>query len=117
MSAKWQEALGELINFIDTHSEIKIKPNYIRLPDSVRPVFYKKLDTVRSLFLEEKSSNMLAEAKTLSQHYIKAEKEIIEILKLDKVNMENSVHRFLHDPFDELKRAQFDPLMGLLQQH
>lgn len=115
MSNSWQEVYSELTDFIAEHSEIEIGVSRVCLPDSVRPEFYRLFNDVRKAFVEEKFSNLLNEATPLSQNYLKAEQEVTELLRLDDISMEASLHRFLHDPIDQLIRGLFNPLFDLLK--
>ena len=111
----WQEAYKELTGFIAEHSEIEIGPSRVRLPDNIRPEFYRVFNDVRRAFIDEKFPSLISEASNLNQNYIKAEQEIIELLKLDNVSMEADLGRFLHDPIEQLIRGLFDPLFNLLK--
>ncbi len=115
MSNGWSQAYMELTDFIAEHSEVEIEASHVRLPDSVRPEFYRLFQTVRTAFIEERIPNLLNEATALSQNYLKAEKEATEQLGLDDISMMASLRRFLHNSMDELKRGLFDPLFDLLK--
>ena len=115
MSETWQEAYSELTRFITERSDIKIEANSIRLPDTVRTEFYELFNKVRTAFMQENSLTLLSEATNLSQKYLKAEQDVIKLLKLKNISMMASLSRFLNDPVDELRRGLYDPLFDLLK--
>ncbi len=116
VSNNWQNAYTELIDFIDKNSEVKIGADKVRLPANLRPEFWRLFNATRKAFVKEELTNLLGEARLLSENYVKAEQEVTKLLCLDDVSMENSLHRFLHDPIDELARGQFDLLFDLLKE-
>ena len=79
MTNSWQKAYLGLKDFVSQYSEIEIGVNKVHLPPDVRPEFYRLFDVVRTGFIEEKFSNLLNEATTLSQNYIKVEHEVTSI--------------------------------------
>lgn len=115
MSNDWQEVYSELAGFIIKHPELKIEESIVRIPENFRLEFYQLFDSVRKTFLEEKFSNLLNEATALSRSYLKVEQEVAGTLGLDDILTTVSLHRFLHNPIDELRRVVFDPLFDLLK--
>ncbi len=115
MLNNWHKRYTELTNFITKHSEIEIEVGSVHLPDSSRPEFYRFFDAVRTSFIEERLPNLLNEATTLSQNYLKAEKQATALLGLDDVSMVANLSRFLNDPIDQLIRILFTPLFDLLK--
>ena len=115
MPNTWQEVYTELTDFIAGHSEINIEANRVRLPVSVRPEFYRLFRAVRIAFLEGKYSNVLNEAKTLSQNYLVVEQEVTKRFSLDNVSMLPKLGRLLRDPLNQLIEGLFDPLFDLLK--
>jgi hypothetical protein len=111
----WHKRYTELTDFITKHSEIKIEVGSIRLPENIRPEFYRFFDAVRTSFIEEGFPILLNEATALSQNYLKAEKQATVLLGLDDVSMEPRLSRFLNDPIDQLTRILFTPLFNLLK--
>ena len=115
MSTGWCEAYSELENFVAGHPEIIIKADRVRLPDDVRPGFYRLFDATRAALVAEKLPGLLDEANTLSHNYLKAEQSVTRSLGLESVSMQPSLQRFLHDPAEQLVRELFDPLFDLLK--
>lgn len=115
MSNGWHQAYTELTDFIAEQPEVEIGASVIRIPNSVRPEFYRLFDTVRVAFMEEKLSDLFNEAATLSENYTKAEQEVTELLGLDDVLIATGLRRFLRNPRDGLIKGLFDPLFDLLK--
>ncbi len=115
MSNVWQKAHTELTDFVAEHSEIEIGASRVRIPESVRPEFYRLFNTVRTAFIEEKVHGLLNEGRLLSENYLKAEHEVVRVLGLEDVSMEADLLRFLHDPINQLIRGLFGPLFDLLK--
>jgi hypothetical protein len=115
MVNSWRQAYTELTDFIAEHSDIKLNRDHIYIPENTRNEFYQFFNTARAAFIEEKLPTLLNEAKTLSYHYLKAEDEVIKLLGLEDVTHPKTLHRFLHDPIDELTIALFDLTFDLLK--
>ncbi len=114
MSDGWRNAYAELKVFAESNPKIKVSPSVVRIPEDVRPEFYQLFGTVRSSFLEDNFPALLADARPLSESYIKLEQEVVNIMRLAGIEMPASLDRFLHDPTNGLKRGLFDPLFSLL---
>jgi hypothetical protein len=115
MPNSWHQAYKELTDFIAKHSEVGIEASRVSIPANVRPEFYRLFNTVRTSFVEERITDLLNEAKSLSEEYTKVEGEVVKLLELEKISLAASLHRFLHNPIDELVRGLFDPLFDLLK--
>ena len=111
----WRQLYGKLTHFITEHPEVEINETFVSIPRNVRPEFYRLFDKVRMAFLEERFPNLLDEARLLSDSYVKVEREVVRILKLDRISMSTKLHMFLHNPKDALMRELFDPLFHLLR--
>lgn len=111
----WHQAYTKLSDFTIEHPEIEIDVSRVRIPESVRPEFYRLFNTVRTAFIEEKLADLLNEARSLSEKYTKVEGEVIKLLELEEISLDTRLDRFLHNPIDELVRGIFDPLFDLLK--
>lgn len=115
MSNNWHQAYTDLTDFITEHPEVEIGASVVRIPENIRPEFYRLFETVRTVLVEEKSPALHSKARVLSEHYTKVEKEVIKLLGLESISTLPSLHRFLHDPIDQLIRGLFNPLFDLLK--
>jgi hypothetical protein len=114
VSNGWRNAYAELKVFAKSNPNIKVSPNVVRIPEDVRPQFYRLFDAVRSSFLEDNFPVLLADARPLSESYIKLEQEVVNLMGLAGIEIPASLDRFLHDPTTGLRRVLFDPLFSLL---
>lgn len=87
----------------------------MRLPENVRPEFYRLFNSTRKKLVAEKLPSLSAEAEILSENYQKSEKEVINLLGLEEITMATTIHTFLHSPMDAVIRALFNPLFDLLK--
>ncbi len=114
MSDGWRSAYAELKAFAESNPKIRISPSVVRIPEDIRPEFYRLFDTVRSSFLEDNIPALLADARPLSESYIKLEQEVVNLMRLAGISIPASLDRFLHNPTTGLRRGLFDPLFSLL---
>ena len=122
MSKSWCQAHRALTDLIAEHPEIEIGASEIenmvsvvRIPENIRSEFYRLFNAVRAEFVEEKLTDLVNEAKSLSEEYTKLEGRVIKLLQLKRISLASQLHRFLHSPMDELERELFDPLFDLLK--
>ncbi len=115
MSNKWELALKNLIDFIGKHPEIKISENVIGIPAEVKPDFYRLFNIVRTTIIEENMAAFIEHAKPLSSSFMKIEDEVINKLKINQIEMDSSLNRFMHDPMNQLTRGLFNLLFDLLK--
>jgi hypothetical protein len=111
----WHQAYTELTKFVAEHPEVEIGTSVIKIPEKVRPEFYRLFDAVRAAVVEEKFPGLLAEAVSLSQNYLKAEEEVTRLLALDGVTQPKPLYWFLKDPLNGLTQELFDFLFELLE--
>ena len=111
----WKQEYTQLSNFINEHPEVEVGVSRVRIPENIRPEFYQLFNTVRTVFIEEKLADLLNEARSLSERYIKVEAEVVTLLELEKISQETHLYSFLHNPIDELIRGLFNPLFDLLK--
>jgi hypothetical protein len=115
VSDDWRQEYTRLTDFIAEKPEIKIEDKRVRLPENVRPEFYRLFNSTRKKLVAEKLPSLSAEAEILSENYQKSEKEVINLLGLEEITMATTIHTFLHSPMDAVIRALFNPLFDLLK--
>jgi hypothetical protein len=113
--ATLNNAYLELTDYIHGNPEISIGIDKVKIPGDVRMQFYQLFDGVRSQTIERRLPDLVAEARLLSDNYLKIEKEVFELLGLEKISMPVGLNRFLHYPLGEFMRDGFDPLFELLK--
>ncbi len=115
MLSSWQQCYTDLTSFIAAHPEIAISGRVVSIPESVRPEFWKRFNQTRSAFLEDNLPGLVARAQALSQQYLAAESQAVELLQLEGVVLPPVLQTFLHSPADGLVRDLWDPLMDLIR--
>ncbi len=111
----WQTTYKELLDFIAAHPQISIDKSSISIPRDVRDEFYQRFDAIRKAFVNDKYSALPSEVEILSEQYKRAEKEVRELLRLDRIAMPIDLLNFLQSPRDGLMRAIYNSLFDLLQ--
>lgn len=115
MPRTWMEALVDLQDYIAETKEIEINPEAVCLPDSVRPEFYRRFDSVRNEFVKAKMSSQIIKAEELSRHYKDIKSILRQRLQLEDIHLGTWLDWFLDDPGACLARILFDPLFALVK--
>jgi hypothetical protein len=92
------DAYKELLEFVDSHSEISIKKNEISLPSDSRDQFWELCDNLEISFLKEYFPTLYLTALDMSESFIEAEKIVSQNTGLMPHGRLTSVQKFLHDP-------------------
>jgi hypothetical protein len=92
-----------------------INATEISIPQSLRDEFYRRFDDLRRSVVEEHCSSLAVDYDLLSENYIKIEKEILELLKLEAIAVPVDLSSFLHNPKDGLMRILYNRTFDLLQ--
>jgi len=111
----WRQKYSNLKEFIAEHKEIAISENIVAIPEKVRPIFYNLFDEVRRFYLQENFSNIIAEARLLSDNFTKTENMLMKLLKLKQISVSIFLREFIQDPEKALMKKLFDPLFDLLK--
>jgi hypothetical protein len=115
VSNSWRSKYRELTDFIGKQPEIEIETSSVKIPVDTRQEFYRLFDATRVAILEETLPNLLCQAIALSRNYLKAEKEVVELLELEDIVQPNPLGWFLRNPVDGMIRELFEPLFDLLK--
>ncbi|UCE97894.1 MAG: hypothetical protein JSV74_00735 [Dehalococcoidia bacterium] len=115
MAVNWSQAYSELIDYVQNNPEIKISSRVVRIPSAIRDDFYSLHKKVRTIFLKEKTPELLEKSELLSSHYLKTREEVMRIVGLKEISIYGSVESFLLDPVEQLIKELFNPLMLLLK--
>ena len=115
MPDSWKQAYQELKDYVAGHPEIVIGESVTKLPIDVRPGFYEHFNAVRNALMKERMPVLIEASNELSRSFTETETDVTVMLDLQEVAMDTSLHRFLHDPADEMKRGMFGPLFELLK--
>jgi hypothetical protein len=112
---RWKDALAQLREFIAKNAEIILVESEISIPQSLREEFYQRFDAVRKASVEDHLDMLPVNARVLSEQYIQAEKEAMDLLGVENIGMPVDLYTFLHNPEEGLIRVLYNRLFDLLQ--
>jgi hypothetical protein len=116
MSNNWKKVYSELKDYVANNPQIEIDKSFIRIPEDVRPDFYRLFNLVRETFLKEKYKIILEEAVVLSRNYALIAGEVKKALGVSEIKLTNELTRFLDDPVNGLARSFYDSLFDMLKE-
>ena len=111
----WKNEYARLREYVSLHPEIVLKKNEISIPQTFRDEFYLIFDDIRRAVASERLDAMPVSVRTLSERYIRIEKEAAGLLGVEKIEMPVDLQVFLHNPEEGLIRAVYNCLFGLIQ--
>lgn len=111
----WKQEYKSFGDFIAEHPEITITANEISIPQAVRDEFYQRFDDFRKAVVEGHYLFLPAEIEILSDNYLRIEKEIMELLGLERIAVPTDLFSFLRNPKDGLIRAIYNRTFDLLK--
>jgi hypothetical protein len=111
----WTTEYETLDNFIKNHPEVILNKEEISIPREIRDEFYRLFDNVRNALVDAYYSTLPVDVGMLSENYLRVEKEITEILKIDGISMPVDLFSLLHNPKEGMVRALYSRLFDLLQ--
>lgn len=111
----WKEKYNELKHYIAANPEIHIDLYELSIPEHLRDEFYKNFDDIRKSFVESNFESLPFEMDVLCRNYIKAEKDLIDLLRLKRIDLPVDLSSFLHNPKDSLTRGIFNRLFEMVQ--
>ena len=111
----WKNEYARLREYIAANPEIVLTKNEISIPQSLRDEFYRIFDDIRRAVAAKNLDAMPVSARTLSERYLRIEKEASGLLGVEKIDMPVDLQVFLRDPEEGLIRAVYNCLFSLLQ--
>ncbi|MBN1975267.1 MAG: hypothetical protein JW787_16610 [Sedimentisphaerales bacterium] len=112
----WKQKFDVLKDYIKSNSEIYIDMREISIPENLRDKFYQYFDDIRNTFVEDFFASLPIEVDTLCTNYNQAEKELIDCLKLDRVELPIDLMSFLHNPREGMVRWIYNRLFEVIQE-
>jgi hypothetical protein len=112
---RWKDALAQLQGFVAENSEIILAESEISIPQSLREEFYQRFDAIRRAVVDGHLDMLPVNARVLSEQYIQAEKEAMNLLDVEKIGMPVDLYAFLMNPEEGLIRVLYNRLFDLLQ--
>jgi hypothetical protein len=113
--SEWKNQYKLLQEFISAHPQIVLSHSEISIPQQWRSEFYDRFDQIRKSFVEEHYPSLTAPIGQLHENYLRVEKQVLELLKVQEISMPVDLHSFLHSPKEGLARAIYNRLFDLLQ--
>ncbi len=116
INKKWKQKFDILKNYIATNSEIIINTNEISIPEHLRDKFYDYFDDIRNTFVEDFFTSLPLDADTLCRNYNQSEKELIDFLNLERIDLPVDLISFLHNPREGMVRWLYNRLFEVIQE-
>jgi hypothetical protein len=111
----WRRKYRLLGDFIAAHPEIVLKKAEVSIPQNLREEFYSHFDRVRRAVVEDRYSTLPVDVEALCDNFIRIEKEVVELLRLNSISMPTDLSIFLHNPKEGLIRVLYNRLFDVLQ--
>ncbi|MBN1569665.1 MAG: hypothetical protein JXA73_17610 [Acidobacteria bacterium] len=111
----WKEKYIALRKYIADHAEIVINPTEISIPKELRDEFYRRFDDFRQAVIEAHRSSVSVDFDALCENYTKIEKEVVELLKVECIEIPKDLHAFVHNPREGLVRVLYTRTFDLIQ--
>jgi hypothetical protein len=115
VQSEWKKQYRLLQEFISAHPDIVLSHTEISIPQQWRDEFYCRFDQVRKAFVEEHYPSLTAAIGQLHENYIRVEKQVLELLKIQEISMPVDLYSFLHNPKEGLTRVLYNRLFDVLQ--
>ena len=112
---QWKQRYDILKDYIAANPEILINVSEISIPEHLRDEFYKHFDDVRNAFVGACYDSLPLEMDDLCRNYIQSERELTELLVLERIDLPVDLSSFLHNPKEGLVRAIYNRLFELVQ--
>jgi hypothetical protein len=112
---QWKQKNDILKDYVAANPEIHIDVSEISIPEHLRDEFYKHFDDVRNAVVEEYYGSLPPEMDDLRRNYIQSEKELTELLGLERIELPVDLSSFLHNPKEGLARGLYNRLFEMVQ--
>lgn len=112
---QWKQKYDVLKDYVKANPEIYIDVREVSIPEHLRDEFYKHFDGVRNAVVESCYGSLPMEVDTLRRNYIQSEKELTELLGLERIELPVDLSSFLHNPKEGLVRALYNRLFEMVQ--
>ena len=112
---QWKQKFDILKKYITSNSEIYIDMREVSIPEHLRDKFYEYFDEIRDTFVEDFFNSLPLEVDTLCKNYNQSEKELINLLKLERIDLPVDLISFLHKPREGMVRWLYHRLFEVIQ--
>ena len=112
---QWMQKYDVLKEYVTTNSEIHIDTSEISIPERLRDEFYRHFDDVRNAVVDAHYGSLPFDMDTLRRNYMRSEKEIADLLGVERIELPVDLSSFLHNPKEGLARGLFHRLFEIVQ--
>ncbi len=112
---QWTQKYDVLKDYVTKNPEIHIDMSEVSIPEHLRDEFYIHFDDIRNAVVEAHYGSLPFEVDTLRRNYIQSEKEIEDLLGVERIELPMDLSSFLHIPKEGLVRGLFNRLFEMVQ--
>jgi hypothetical protein len=113
--SQWAQKYDVLKDYVTQNPEIHIDMSEVSIPEHLRDDFYIYFDDIRNAVVEAHYGSLPFEVDTLRRNYIQSEKEIEDLLGVERIELPMDLSSFLHIPKEGLVRGLFNRLFEMVQ--
>jgi len=115
VQAEWRDKFRLLKEYTASNPEIYIDEREVSIPARLRDGFYERFDSIRNVLVDGYYGSLNMNVDALRDGYVRSEKEITELLGLQRIDLPVDLSSFLHDPRGGLVRILYNRLFELVQ--
>ena len=112
---QWKEKFDVLKEYIASNSEIIIDTHEVSIPEHLRDKFYEYFDDIRGTFVRDFFTSIPIDVDSLCGNYNQSEKELINCLNLERIDLPVDLISFLHNPREGMVRWLYNRLFEVIQ--
>jgi hypothetical protein len=112
---QWKRKYEVLQDFAAANPEIHIDRSEISIPEHLRDEYYQHFDDVRNAIVEARYGSLPPEVDALRRNYVQSEKELTELIGLERIELPVDLSSFLHSPKEGLARGLYNRLFEMVQ--
>jgi hypothetical protein len=115
IKTQWKQNFYTLKDYIRSNPDIYIDKHEISIPEHLRGRFYEYFDDIRNTFVDHFFDSLHLDVDTLCVNYNQSEKELIDCLKLERIDLPVDLMSFLHNSREGMVRWLYNRLFEMLQ--
>lgn len=112
---QWKQKYDTLKEYISSNSEIYIDKYEVSIPEHLRDKFYEYFDDIRSTFVQDFFGSLPLDVDSLCGNYNKSEKDLINCLNIERIDLPVDLISFLHKPGEGMVRWLYNRLFEVIQ--
>jgi hypothetical protein len=112
---QWTQKYDVLKDYITKNPEIHIDTSEVSIPEHLRDEFYIHFDDVRNAVVDAHYGSLPFAVDALRRNYMQSEKEIADLLGVERIELPVDLSSFLHNPKEGLARGLFNRLFEMVQ--